>query len=557
MNKITDNIYLGSFYALSATKTLRQNNVTHILSLVETDIKSEFLEGFKHMRVQIDDIEDENIIQYFPRIIAFMDDAINAGNSILVHCMAGVSRSATAVCAYLMRTHVWTSEQALTFVKSKRSVANPNTSFLDQLKIFYLCGYEVSESKAPYRQWLLKQKATDIAMAGSIRPSDIVYTSPDSGGITKASDKSPEEESLINGIAALSTTTSVDPISLPPSPDTVASNSSTTTTSSTASSVASSTTTTSSEVLTSANKGRNVSSKRSTWRNTLPALLYVLGHRHGTPTARPQELLLVSDDHPDGVQLDLGGNPQEDLKGVTNPTLKLTGFWSCEIVIPGDQLIPGLAATTRRSTQLRCKKCAMPLALSTAFILHTPAGSSLGKGAKDSKDSKENGSSSFYKQGASQSTSHLSSFFRSSTSNGSASVNGSASERSSRFHLPHQLTRSLSQRGDRETRSANSSATSLVDNKGINFAPRNGMAINSTLPPSCMSYFIEPVVWMRPELEKGELEGKLNCPGCEAKLGSYRWQGSKCSCGVWITPAIQLQRSRVDEVQFTRNTAAL
>lgn len=59
---------------------------------------------------------------------------------------------------------------------------------------------------------------------------------------------------------------------------------------------------------------------------------------------------------------------------------------------------------------------------------------------------------------------------------------------------------------------------------------------------------MEPALWMKTELEKGQLDGKFNCPKCQAKVGSYSWQGSKCSCGKWVTPAIELQRARVDEV---------
>jgi dual specificity phosphatase 12 len=73
-----------------------------------------------------------------------------------------------------------------------------------------------------------------------------------------------------------------------------------------------------------------------------------------------------------------------------------------------------------------------------------------------------------------------------------------------------------------------------------------------TGPPqtACPHFFIEPLSWMRPTLEEGVLEGRLNCPGqrCGASIGRYSWQGFKCSCAEWVCPAFSLQRSRVDEV---------
>ncbi|CAN0440331.1 unnamed protein product, partial [Hapterophycus canaliculatus] len=46
----------------------------------------------------------------------------------------------------------------------------------------------------------------------------------------------------------------------------------------------------------------------------------------------------------------------------------------------------------------------------------------------------------------------------------------------------------------------------------------------------------------------GELEGKLSCPNkaCGARLGSLKWTGAQCSCGSWITPAIQFPRKNLD-----------
>jgi len=55
---------------------------------------------------------------------------------------------------------------------------------------------------------------------------------------------------------------------------------------------------------------------------------------------------------------------------------------------------------------------------------------------------------------------------------------------------------------------------------------------------------------MRPALEQGLLNGRLECPNpkCGAQIGRYVWQGMKCSCGVWVCPAFSLQKGRVDEV---------
>ena len=74
-------------------------------------------------------------------------------------------------------------------------------------------------------------------------------------------------------------------------------------------------------------------------------------------------------------------------------------------------------------------------------------------------------------------------------------------------------------------------------------------ASNPTLPNQCAHLFVDPLSWMRDELEHGRLEGRLECPKCKSNVGKYAWQGMKCSCGKWVVPGISLSRSRVDEVR--------
>ncbi|KAL7943970.1 tyrosine protein phosphatase [Trichoderma barbatum] len=65
----------------------------------------------------------------------------------------------------------------------------------------------------------------------------------------------------------------------------------------------------------------------------------------------------------------------------------------------------------------------------------------------------------------------------------------------------------------------------------------------------CQHLFVEPLSWMRAELEKGELSGRLSCPNpkCGAGVGRYDWKGFRCSCGSRQDPAFSLQKARVDE----------
>ena len=81
---------------------------------------------------------------------------------VLVHCDRGMSRSATALIAYLMRTHRLCFSDALASVKEKRHI-KPNQNFKEQLQVWEAVGYEIWEDfegripKAEYAAYLAKR----------------------------------------------------------------------------------------------------------------------------------------------------------------------------------------------------------------------------------------------------------------------------------------------------------------------------------------------------------------------------------------------------------------
>ena len=52
---------------------------------------------------------------------------------MLIHCQAGVSRSATVTIAYIMKHSLMAMVDAYKFAKSKRAIIAPNFNFMGQL----------------------------------------------------------------------------------------------------------------------------------------------------------------------------------------------------------------------------------------------------------------------------------------------------------------------------------------------------------------------------------------------------------------------------------------
>lgn len=66
----------------------------------------------------------------------FSDSVKQSGGRVLVHCQAGISRSATICLAYLMHTQRVRLDEAFDFVKQRRQVISPNLAFMGQLLQF-------------------------------------------------------------------------------------------------------------------------------------------------------------------------------------------------------------------------------------------------------------------------------------------------------------------------------------------------------------------------------------------------------------------------------------
>ena len=72
---------------------------------------------------------------------------------------------------------------------------------------------------------------------------------------------------------------------------------------------------------------------------------------------------------------------------------------------------------------------------------------------------------------------------------------------------------------------------------------------------SCESVFLAGGLdWMG---DMSSFEGKIHCSKCKTKIGNWNWSGAQCSCGTWVTPAIQIPQSRVDTIDPTTHPSRI
>ncbi|XP_015930330.2 uncharacterized protein [Parasteatoda tepidariorum] len=126
-------LYLGSQLDALNRDLLRDHNITYELNVSTSCPRPEFLPEGHFMRIPVNDTYNEKLLPFFPQAFHFLDKVREGSGCVLVHCLAGISRSPTVAIAYVMRYLHLSSDDGYRYVKSKRPTISPNFNFLGQL----------------------------------------------------------------------------------------------------------------------------------------------------------------------------------------------------------------------------------------------------------------------------------------------------------------------------------------------------------------------------------------------------------------------------------------
>lgn len=132
MSKIITGLYLGDYENASSPTWLKQKHITHIVNCT-TEHQNYYPKDYVYLNLNLDDSENQVIYPVLEKSYNFIKKANENGGNIIVHCHAGISRSASIVIYYLMKTNKSSFESVYAFVKSKRIQISPNNGFIRQL----------------------------------------------------------------------------------------------------------------------------------------------------------------------------------------------------------------------------------------------------------------------------------------------------------------------------------------------------------------------------------------------------------------------------------------
>ncbi|ELP86972.1 dual specificity protein phosphatase, putative, partial [Entamoeba invadens IP1] len=134
--KIVDYVYLGSQDCVASDVYLHSLNVKNILC-VAPQIPRLYPTQFNYKNCEILDLPSFDISAAISDCVEFIHNCVINKSTVVCHCNAGVSRSATIVIAYLMKHKDMSFTKAYDYVKVIRPCIRPNDGFKDYLFYVY------------------------------------------------------------------------------------------------------------------------------------------------------------------------------------------------------------------------------------------------------------------------------------------------------------------------------------------------------------------------------------------------------------------------------------
>ena len=126
---IKNKLYLGDLFDANNDREITQNNITCIICVAD-NLKIKISNpDIKILNYDLQDDSNCNISLYFDEI----GDSINTEKTVLVNCVAGISRSSTIVIAYIMKYHKLSLREAFLYVRNRRKQICPNKQFMNYL----------------------------------------------------------------------------------------------------------------------------------------------------------------------------------------------------------------------------------------------------------------------------------------------------------------------------------------------------------------------------------------------------------------------------------------
>ena len=95
------NLFITDQFGVCDTNQLQCYGIRHVFNVSPVQLKQ--YPGINYYNIPISDDSQQNILQFFDRVFAKIDEIGSQGQYVVINCQAGVSRSASFVIGYLIK----------------------------------------------------------------------------------------------------------------------------------------------------------------------------------------------------------------------------------------------------------------------------------------------------------------------------------------------------------------------------------------------------------------------------------------------------------------------
>jgi len=157
-NEILPRLYLGDICIATNKEEITRLGITDMITIEIRPLDASYLAQTvkRYLYINVMDHSKQDILSHFEASNEFIESALKTpSNKVYVHCVAGVSRSASLVIAYIMKTRSMDYTEAHSLVQQKRKVIDPNEGFVRQLTLYHKMKYSIDIANIEYRRLVL------------------------------------------------------------------------------------------------------------------------------------------------------------------------------------------------------------------------------------------------------------------------------------------------------------------------------------------------------------------------------------------------------------------
>ncbi len=132
---ITPTIYVGPQYNARGKRWLENKGINAVINMrTEYDDAKHGLDLQHYLHLPTID-DDAPTIKHLQAGVLFIQQILDEGGKVYIHCMGGIGRAPTMAAAYFISTGM-TTDEAIAFIKRKRPFINITPPQLERLRDF-------------------------------------------------------------------------------------------------------------------------------------------------------------------------------------------------------------------------------------------------------------------------------------------------------------------------------------------------------------------------------------------------------------------------------------